>query len=230
MAVLAFAAYLRRKAHPQLARQTEQIALGFGLFLSLLSLGNSFTAAVNLTLSTVTLVWILTHRRSLPNGLVTLTHAMGLATAASWIFYIAPDTSGLTWGCIALGSAIAEFFYHPYLRSQRLQFNTWGAGLSLVLIGYGLLLESWADSPPWIWLSVPVALTFVANHPRSLPSASSRSNCCPWLFHAGAVVCKLAHGDFESDNRHYLHGHQQPNLAQSMGSSVHNWLCAAADN
>ncbi len=175
LAVLAFAAYLRREDHPQLARQTEQIALGFGLFLSLLSLGNSFTAAVNLTLSTLTLVWILTHRRSLPNGLLTLTHAMGLAAAASWIFYIAPDTSGLTWGCIALGSAIAEFFCHPYLRSQRLQANTWGAGLILSLTGYCLLLESWADSPPWIWLSVPVALTFVANHPRSLrPQTAAR--------------------------------------------------------
>ncbi len=175
LGVLAFATYLRRQAHHQLARQTEQIALGFGLFLSLLSLGNSFTAAVNLTLSTLTLVWILTRRRSFPGGLMTLTHAMGLAAAASWIFYIAPDTSGLTWGCIALGGAIAEFFCHPYLRSQRLQFNTWGAGLILAVVGYGLLLESWADSPPWIWLSVPVALTFVANHPRSLrPQAAAR--------------------------------------------------------
>ncbi|MBE9063087.1 hypothetical protein [cf. Phormidesmis sp. LEGE 11477] len=168
LGMLGFAAYLRYQEQQPLVQVTEQITLWAGLFLALLSLGNSFTAAVNLTLSTATLAWVLTHRRGLPSLLLTLTHGLGLAAAASWIYYVAPTLSLLTWGCIALGGAITEFLSHPYLRSRRLQLNTWGAGVILAAISYGLMLASWAETPPWLWLSVPMVLTVVANHRQTL--------------------------------------------------------------
>lgn len=204
LGVLAFAAYLRRQqdrpiAQRALVKQTEQIALGFGAFLALLSLGNSFTAAVNLTLSTATLAWVVTHRRSLPNSLLTLTHGTGLAAAAAWIYYVAPELDGATWGCIAMGGAIAEFLLHPYLRSRRLQLNTWGAGLSLALFSYGLLLQSWDDSLPWLWLLIPATLTFVANHQQALRPQNAAQFATlaflmqvPWLTSWRTVILSLA--------------------------------------
>ncbi|MEL6159476.1 MAG: hypothetical protein AAFR18_09685 [Cyanobacteria bacterium J06627_32] len=179
LGTLAFAFYLRRQQQRDLATRTEQIALGFGAFLSLLSLGNSFTTAVNLSLSGMTLVWLLTNRRNLPNWLTTLTHVLGLTAAVSWIYYVAPDLNLEVWGTLALGAAIAELIYHPFLRSRLLKLETWGAGLVLAVSGYILLLSAWefpSASPPgdwrslinWIWLSVPIALTFVTNHRRSL--------------------------------------------------------------
>ena len=195
LCVLALAAYLRRQEHRSLARLTEQIALGAGLFLALLSLGNSFTAAVNLTLSTVTLAWILTNRRALPDSLLTLTHVTGLSAAAAWIYYVAPDLTGLTWGCIALGGAIAELLAHPFLRSQRLQINAWGAGLVLATTSYVLMLESWAEAPSWLWLLVPLALTFVANHRQTLqPQVTAQVATVaflmqtPWLTDWRAII------------------------------------------
>ncbi len=199
LGVLALAAYLRRQEHQSLARLTEQIALGAGLFLALLSLGNSFTAAVNLTLSTVTLAWILTNRRALPDSLLTLTHVAGLAAAGAWIYYVAPDLTMLTWGCIALGGAIAELLSHPFLRSQRLQLNTWGAGLILATMSYGLMLDSWAETPPWLWLLVPLTLTFVANHRQTLqPQITAQLATIaflmqtPWLTDWTAIISSAA--------------------------------------
>ncbi|MEL6606134.1 MAG: hypothetical protein AAFP20_23210, partial [Cyanobacteria bacterium J06614_10] len=177
LGVLAFAYYLRRQQQRALAKQTEQIALGFGAFLSLLSLGNSFTTAVNLSLSGITLVWLLTNRRNLPQGLTTLTHVVGSTAAASWIYYIAPELDLAVWGTLALGAAIAELIYHPFLRSNRLKQETWGAGLVLAFSSYILLLSNWDLSAAqqdwriltnWAWLSIPIVLTYVTNHRRSL--------------------------------------------------------------
>ena len=204
LGMLAFAVYLRHREQPILAQQTEQITLWAGLFLALLSLGNSFTAAVNLTLSTATLAWVLVYRRlcpkrSWPDNLLTLTHGLGLAAVASWIYYLAPNLSVLTWGYIALGSAIAEFLCHPYLRSRRLQLNTWGAGLALAAIGYGLNLASWADTQPWLWLVVPSALTVVTNHHHALhPRAAAKvATLCflmqvPWLINWPIAIASFA--------------------------------------
>lgn len=172
LGLLAFAFYLRRQQQSTLAILTEKIALGFGILLALVSLGNNFTAAVNLTLSTVTLIWLLTSRRALPKGLLSLTHGVGLAAIASWIHYFVPDLSGLAWGTIVLGVGIAELLYHPFLQSRYLKLNTWVAGLSLLSLSYFILLieliERWETVPAWLWLSMPIVLTFITHHRGAL--------------------------------------------------------------
>ncbi|MEL6351109.1 MAG: hypothetical protein AAFR58_05045 [Cyanobacteria bacterium J06627_28] len=179
LGLLAFAFYLRRQQQSTLAVLTEKIALGFGILLALVSLGNNFTAAVNLTLSTVTLIWLLTNRRALPKSLLSLTHGAGLAAIASWIHYFVPDLSALSWGTIVLGVGIAELLYHPFLRSQYLKLNTWVAGLLLLSLSYFILLieliERWESAPVWLWLSVPIVLTFITHHRRALyPEAAGQ--------------------------------------------------------
>ena len=62
---LALAAYLRRQQQPALSTTTEQTALVVGGALTALSLTHPFTAALNLTLSTATLLWVQTGRRGL---------------------------------------------------------------------------------------------------------------------------------------------------------------------
>ncbi|MEO1623232.1 MAG: hypothetical protein AAFU53_19650, partial [Cyanobacteria bacterium J06632_3] len=62
LATLGLAKYLRKREKESLASVAEQLALGFGAFLTFLSLSNSFTAAVSLTLSTTTLITVQTNR------------------------------------------------------------------------------------------------------------------------------------------------------------------------
>lgn len=204
--LLLFAWQLRQRwAQRALAHQTEIVALGLGVMLSLLSLGNSFSAGVNLSLSTVTLAGVLRYRAQVlgppSRALIALTHGVGLLALTAWIYHIAPDLSLVRWAYVGLGIAIAEFFVHLILRSNRWQLSTWHAGLIVAAIDYGLLLLTWRDQPQWVWLTVPIALTLVANHRRALhPQAAVGATMAalvmqtPWLIDWEGAIASFAIG------------------------------------
>jgi len=172
LGTLLFAAYLRRKDQQALSVLSEQLALGFGFVLTLLSAANPFTCAVNLLLSTATLVFLLRRRGLQPDALVSLTHAVGLLTIVSWVHYFAPGLGAASWAKVALGFAIAEGIGHVYLRRVHLKNNAWWGTCGFSAVSYSLLIDgtvnSYGQSPNWLWLVVPVLFTAIANHRRSL--------------------------------------------------------------
>ena len=168
LGTLLFAAYLRRKEQQTLSQISERLTLGFGFVLALMSVGNPFTCAVNLLLSTATLSTVLWKRRLQPNNLVTLAHGVMLLTIVSWIHYFAPELSTASWAKVALGVAIAEGIGHVYLRQTHLQLNAWWGTCGLSAVSYLLLIDSYSQNPNWLWLIVPILFTAIANHRRAL--------------------------------------------------------------
>ncbi len=195
--VLAFARYLRRQQQTFLSQLTEQLALLVGLGLVLVSIGNSFTTAVSLSLATLTLVAALrlhplnlrpnsqpnsrleppsARAQTETNALIALTHGTGLLAVTAWIHYIFPDLSIASWARVALGSAITHFVFHLNLRwpssqpdiQSNIRRNIWWAGIGLATLSYSLLLTSYDAQPYWLWLVVPVTLTLLASHRRTL--------------------------------------------------------------
>ncbi|MEM9945151.1 MAG: hypothetical protein AAF810_03710 [Cyanobacteria bacterium P01_D01_bin.36] len=167
LGMLLLAAYLRRKEQQNLSEISELLALGFGFVLTLMSVGNPFTCALNLLFSSVTLMAVLWRRQLRPNALVTLAHGLVLLTIVSWVYYFAPGLSEVSWAKVALGVAIAEGVGHVYVRQVHLQVNAWWATCGLSLVSYVLLMD-YSQSPHWLWLVVPVLFTAIANHRRAL--------------------------------------------------------------
>ncbi len=168
LGLLAFAVYLRRRQQRSLSQLSELLALALGFGLALMSAGNPFTTAVNLSLSVLTLIGVLWKRQLQPDNLVTLTHGVGLLSIVSWIHYFAPELSTANWASVFLGGAIAWYALHLTLRQVHLQLNAWWGALALSAISYGLLIQTYDQHPRWLWLAVPVMLTVVANHRRAL--------------------------------------------------------------
>ena len=173
LGLLFFARHLRLRQQNKSAVQTRYISLAIGIALSLVSLSNSFAAAVNLTLSTITLIAVCRTWGS--RWVATLTHCVGLLAIASCIHYWNPSFSLQQWTYVALGGAIAELFTHLLVRSDRWRQNLWFGSLGLFTISYGLLGSVTAFQSSYrLWLVVPIALTLVANHRRTLyPQATA---------------------------------------------------------
>ena len=185
--ILLLAKRLRHWQQDNLAKQTEFIALSLGAGLTLLSFPGSFTAAANLTLSTLTLIAVGRKRQSLE--IATLTHAVGLMAIASSIDYFAPGLSVQRWTYIAIGSGSAELLAHLFIRGDRWRKNLWFGGIGLVAIAYGLLTSRYDYQPNWLWLPVPILFTIVANHRRaSYPKTAAALSAVafilqtPWIF------------------------------------------------
>ena len=181
-----------------LSQLTELLALTLGFGLALLSASNLFTSAINLTLSTLTLLFILIRKQAQSPLLLALTHSVFFFTLFSWISYFTSGLSPATWGSILLGSAIAELIAHlilykPQLPNNLLQLNTWIGGLILSILSYSLLLEDYGLSASvkhhWLlWLAVPITLTLIANSRRAqYPKTAARLTLAalclqlPWL-------------------------------------------------
>ena len=187
IALLLLAAWLRRQQQGSLSKQTELVALAFGAGLTLLSFPSSFTAAANLTLSTLTLVAVGRKRRSLE--IATLTHALGLMAIAAATYYFKPDLAVQEWTLIPLGFGIAELLVHLVISSDRWRKNFWFGSIGLVAIAYCLLVTHYYQQPDWLWLPVPIVLSIVANHRQALYpktavilSAVAFVLQTPWIF------------------------------------------------
>ncbi len=106
-----FAFRLRRWQQQDLARQAEWLALGLGIALAFLSLGNGLTRSLNLALSTVTLSAVLRGRLRPETPLIYLTHGIGLAAIAAFIDLLAPPLSVTAWSGILLAEMVAEWSF-----------------------------------------------------------------------------------------------------------------------
>ncbi len=171
LGLLFFAKKLRQWNKAELSQTTEYVALATGAALTLMGSSNRFTAAANLLISTGVLIAVLRRRSTQGRSsieLVTLTHGVGLLAVAAWIDYLIPALDVKLWAYVLLGGAIAELLIHLSDRTEHWRLSTWHAGLLLAGVGYWLLLTSWNGSPGYQWLSIPMVLTFVANHRQAL--------------------------------------------------------------
>lgn len=177
-----------------LAVQGEQLALGLGTLLALLSLGNPSLRVVYLGLGFMTLVhrcWI--HRKTSP-PLAYLTHGVGLAAIASAILAWAPPLGIQTWASLCLGGMLLAWGYSTVSQATVWQQSSWRYGLVLAGIGYfalepltHLFVSSWSQSGSWpvslpsaewgaIAWTIPTGLMLVAY--RSLPPKAHNAQ---WL-------------------------------------------------
>ncbi|MFK8184160.1 MAG: hypothetical protein AB8B99_12365 [Phormidesmis sp.] len=170
--MLFFVGQLKRWEQNKLAMDTEWLSLGLGACLTLLSVTNSFTITANLVISTVILAVVLRLRdSSMP--LVTLTHLVGVSAIAACINYVSPNLSYLEWAWVALAGAITEGVLHLSLHHPRWKLSTGQIGIGLGALCYWLLALNQGTSQSsaeaiWIWLTVPIGLTFVANHKKAI--------------------------------------------------------------
>ncbi|NJM98290.1 MAG: hypothetical protein HC800_15035 [Phormidesmis sp. RL_2_1] len=167
-----------------LAKTTAKVGWATGVFLILLGLSNSFTAAMSLLLCTITLSVVLWCKLLVSGDLseksLALIHGMGLLTLAAWIHYGLVGLSIAGWARVCLGVAIAELTIHFLIgclslaqrrqrpRAMHWQKSTGLAGIVLAGLSYGLMILSWAEHAPWLWLLVPVTLTCIAHHRQAL--------------------------------------------------------------
>ena len=187
LALLLLAKQLRHWQQSNLAKQTEFIALAFGAGLTVLSIPSSFTVALSLILSTLTLIAVGRNRQSLE--LATLTHAVGLLAIATSIYYVAPELTVQRWTYVALGSGIVEILTHLISRSDRWRKNLWFGGIGLLAVAYFLLATYYYQQPNWAWFPIPILFCAIANHRRTLyPKTAAALSAAafflqtPWIF------------------------------------------------
>ncbi len=101
--------WIDRRQQVKLAKFSEKICLGFGVFLNILSWQNPLVTFLNLLASTITLA-IFTYRRQ-PTRVtfVYLTHLTGLLSIFSGINYFLPDLSVEAWAIILLVMMVSEW-------------------------------------------------------------------------------------------------------------------------
>ena len=187
LCLLLLSRQLRRWQQSALGEQAELIALAVGTSLACLSLLSSFTAAANLTASTLALIAVGRRRQSIE--IATLTHAVGLIAIAASIYYFEPGLRVQAWTLISLGFGCAELLVHLFIRSDRWRRNFWFGGIGLLAIAYGLLATRYYQQPNWLWLPVPILFSIIANHRRVLrPKAAVALASAafvlqsPWIF------------------------------------------------
>ncbi len=207
--LLWFARRLRRWRQPALSHLTEGVTLAAGLGMTAFSSGTRFTLAANLLLSAITLFAIVRRRPRIKEFMVTLAHVFGLSAVAACIQYLRPELATLTWAYVLLAGGLTEFALHLTLRSDgeasleenRWRQNTWGMGLCLFALSYVALIEVWSFRPNYVWLVVPITLTFVASHRRALhPVWLAKVTLLavvlqtPWLAVWGIAIASFAVG------------------------------------
>jgi hypothetical protein len=184
---------LQRNEQPHLAKFAEFFALGLGMLLTAASLLNPLTRSLNLSLSTLTLFFVIYRRQSIHRFFVYLTHATGLGAIAAWIYWFLPDLSRNRWAALLLIGMMLEWVAsldwlgiartsEPVSQQPRIKLwrrSAWRFGLILSGLSYWLLMDSsyWvlveeiSRAPvnrAWIWLLTPLSLT-ILGYQRRLP-------------------------------------------------------------
>jgi hypothetical protein len=176
--------WLHRANKPHLASFAEQLTLGLGLMLTLISLLNPIVRSLNLLFSTLTLAIITSRWSPTRTGLVYLTHVTGLLTLASVINWLLPNLSQPVWASILLFVMVAEWAFslgsnllpHSPLATSHpriWQRSAWHLGFVLSGLSYVLLLNHAYPSgvistritkkSELLWLLTPLALTGIAS-------------------------------------------------------------------
>jgi hypothetical protein len=167
--MVSVAQWLYRKRKFQLARFGENLALGLGIVLTVISFVNPFWRSLNLFVSTLTLGWITWKYLSAENSrrvarqasaveqqanpaiLVPLTHIIGLGAIASAIDLFFPNQTPNTWSAILLIFMASEWVFFVWMKAANFRessaFFRWPpAGfqsswyLGLVLAGFSFIL------------------------------------------------------------------------------------------
>ena len=186
---LVIAAIYRDRQKYHLASTGELLALGFGVFLTIISVGYPSTIFVNLSLSAVTLFIVQARRSPTSKGLHSLvyfTHIVSISAIVSGIYFFSRSTSIFGWVGFLLGAMLFEWSgvlligklsLHPQGENLHLQAwrdSAWHIGASLAALSYILLWnapfsgrgnnsELLFATSYWgvIWLIVPMSLTFL---------------------------------------------------------------------
>ncbi|NCJ06846.1 hypothetical protein GS597_10060 [Synechococcales cyanobacterium C] len=159
--------FLATRLRQPFRRDVRCLGLLLGLALSLLSLNNPWLRAVNLGLTTGTLVWQVWVSQA-GTAWIYLTQGTGLAAIAAFLAWRFPTLSLSQWGTVWLGVALLEWGiggFWPRLEPRAWRQSAWWLGLGLATLSYLLLLpEVFAlNDPPqaWMgarWLAVPLML------------------------------------------------------------------------
>jgi hypothetical protein len=186
---LVIAAIYRDRQKYHLASTGELLALGFGVFLTIISVGYPSTIFVNLSLSAVTL-FIVQARRLFTSkdlhSLVYFTHIVSISAIVSGIYFFSRSTSIFGWVGFLLGAMLIEWSGVLLIRKlslrpqgenlhlQAWRDSAWHIGASLAALSYILLWnapfsghgnnsELLFATSYWgvIWLIVPLSLTFL---------------------------------------------------------------------
>ena len=154
---LVIAAIYRDRQKYHLASTGELLALGFGVFLTIISVGYPSTIFVNLSLSAVTLFIVQARRLSTSKGLHSLvyfTHIVSISAIVSGIYFFSRSTSIFGWVGFLLGAMLIEWSgvlligklsLHPQGENLHLQAwrdSAWHIGASLAALSYILLWNS----------------------------------------------------------------------------------------
>jgi hypothetical protein len=133
--MVSVAQWLYRKRKFQLARFGENLALGLGIVLTVISLVNPFWRSLNLLVSTLTLSWITwkyvrvensrrvsrqasaVEQQGNPAILVPLTHIIGLCAIASAIDLFLPNQPPNIWSAILLIFMASEWVFYVRLKA-----------------------------------------------------------------------------------------------------------------
>ncbi len=172
------AQWLHRSRKFPLARFGENIALGLGSILTIISLVNPFWRSVNLVGSTLILGWIawkyavadnsrqtspatpeLRQQRD-PASLVYLTHITGLSAICSGIDFCFRNQTPEVWAAILLGLMVAEWVFFVNMKAANFQqaspSGRWHPScfqsawyLGLVLAGFSFILLYSNMNSPW---------------------------------------------------------------------------------
>jgi hypothetical protein len=162
--------WLTDKLHDQenqdLADFGEQLTLGLGICLTIISLVNPTLRTANFLLSTITLATFIQRRAAFSPPLIYLTHGMGVLTLISSINWFLPSLNQEIWAGILLAIMIAEWGFS--LGEGITRRSAWYIGLVLAALSFSLLWENsisnWQNqnSLRVIWLITPLALTGLA--------------------------------------------------------------------
>jgi hypothetical protein len=187
---LVIAAIYRDRQKQELANTAELLALGFGVLLTVISIGYASTIFINLALSAVTLLILQARRADTSkdlHSLVYFTHIVSLSAIISGVYFFTRSTSTFTWVGFLLGAtliewsavlAIGKFNAVPQSENHHLQAwrdSAWHIGASLAALSYILLWNvsligrAALDSSELVtasywgvsWLCVPISLTFL---------------------------------------------------------------------
>lgn len=186
---LTIAAIYRDRQKTILAIRAELLALGFGVLLTILSIGYPSTIFVNLSLSAIALLIVQAKRSPTSKDLTALiysAHIVTLSAIASCLFFFTRSTSIFMWVGFLIITMLIEWSAVFVVKkvSPHLQLwsdSAWHIGLSSAVLSYILLANPSImgmnissnsitinstfiiNASYWsiAWLSVPLSLTFL---------------------------------------------------------------------
>ncbi|MCT7948555.1 DUF2157 domain-containing protein [Ancylothrix sp. C2] len=198
--------WIYTKGKRELAFFGDKLALGFGIFLTILGSPNPSIRALNLLASTVILGFLTVRRKPVRGFLVYLTNLAGVLTVVSWINWFLPNLSLVVWAAICLSLMGLEWLFlvlglrlkldGEEIATNADQNSAWYLGCGLAGLSYLLLLKnlsiflSQAPAAPlqwgFLWLLTPMLLTAVASR-----SSGEKRTVAGWLSVGALILAEL---------------------------------------